>query len=171
MTKSIRITLPDFSSSKAEEIALITKITEAFQDTENHISASYLAGLFTPAFREWVADKILEDAIPDIHEALILSQRDATEWEKQMKEEVTRHSWDVAELRTELKKKEELYQGALHALAEKREDYAQLQSRNVIRNTEVIEYSDKFLAKDKEAEDLKHEIVELKAKLYDLLVK
>ena len=149
-----RITIKTDDPSKAEEMAVMDKLYEIFRGTN-----TYLSGLFTEEFVAWVQGQIRNDFPPDAYGFGIAPQ---------FNEEYENRIRDLTIENEEMAKRLEHQKNAIKILDS---DVALLKKElqfSEVDKYAAVEKKDEARAK---AKALEAEVVQLKAKLYDLLSK
>lgn len=149
-----RITIKTDDPSKAEEMAVMDKLYEIFRGTN-----TYLSGLFTEEFVAWVQGQIRKDFPPDAYGFGIAPQ---------FNEEYENRIRDLTIENEEMAKRLEHQKNAIKILDS---DVALLKKElqfSEVDKYAAVEKKDEARAK---AKALEAEVVQLKAKLYDLLSK
>lgn len=155
--REIRIKIEN-DMSKQDEIDIITKLRDTFTTYPDN----YLASLFTMNFTQWVKNQIKNDFPPDAYDLFcgfecdnIKRELDSTKKSvetfqdllKEFRETKTKLTLNIGELQTECSKSERDYEKLLNETADTEDEL------------------------QKEIGCLEHEIVLLKAKLYDKITK
>lgn len=164
---AIKIEIPTTNTSKAEEIAILEKLTDSFQGTQ-----SFLADLFTPELMKFFRTEVEKDFVPNIMEhyasdtAVAIAQ--ATEAHRQFGKELDVEIKLRVNAELELgKAREELDRVTKSA------DFYAFQTES-IRETanEAIDLAsarkDEMEAMNEQIEKLQQRVIELKARIYDL---
>lgn len=155
----IRITVPTTSTTKQEEIETIEKLQKSFAGT-----GSYLASLFSEKMVAWVAEQIRNDFIPDLYGAFMFTEEEAGRVGEAARSELRQAEAEIKRLTSELS----MAQESRDRQATMKEQYKGLYETTSQQLVEMNGERNQAVA-DLEAANQK--IIELKARLFDLLVK
>jgi len=150
MTERRTIDKLETDPSKAEEIAFIEEVAESVPDN------SYLKMLFTKQFMNWLREQIRNDFYPNLYE---FWQQDVSDIEN-LHLEISRLKFQVEDTNKVLAVKSK----ALSDLQEVFNTAQEAAGRNYDKLYYQLEDAEKIV------ENLKGEIINLKAKLYDMMV-
>jgi len=152
---------------KVDEMQLIALLEKAFEGSD-----TYLASFFTPALTAWVAGQIRSDFPPDVSDWIIDGHYAAEQKNMQLETEINDLRKDNQSLRIRMTEVTEHAQKVVESFKE------DLRIQDMQHGERLTEIMDELSAANKELAEARNllsvkgqEIIELKAKLFDMIVK
>lgn len=153
-------------TAKAEEVLLLMAIAEQFDGKD-----MYLSSLFSKQLLEWFSSRVRDDFSTDIIEELESYRKTNADLNRLMREDEANAMKEVSKMEQRVKSQDEMIRDLEESYRNKSQYCESLENDCVVYRKDVTDLLEREADALKRCAALEERIVELKAQLYDFMMK